>query len=136
MWRKSWATSSPASPESQPWLQFVYNRSVICVFCVFKSLIVGFCVLKFIVCGGLYGSGTEQCAATGATPHRVRLDPADRDCKGIGLPVRWFHTFSYAHTRWTASYITQYLTVHCKKNKRRHNSLNIILSAFKNSQPI
>lgn len=38
------------------------------------------------VCGSLYGSSTEQCAAAGATPHRVRLVPADRACKGIGFP--------------------------------------------------
>ena len=74
VWRKFWATSSPASPENQPWLQFVSNRSVIC--CVN--------VLNVCVCG-LNGASTEQCAAPGATPHRVILVPADRDCKGIGL---------------------------------------------------
>lgn len=45
------------------------------------------------MCGSLCGSSTEQCAATGVTPHRVRLVPADRACKGIGFPVRWFHTY-------------------------------------------
>lgn len=38
-------------------------------------------------------ASTEQCAASDVTPHRVNLVPADRDCKGIGFPVRWFHTF-------------------------------------------
>lgn len=58
-----------------------------------------FFVVTFIVCvcGGLYGSSTEQCAATDATPHRVRLVPADRACKGIGFPVRWLHTSLYIH---------------------------------------
>ena len=52
-------------------------------------------IVTFIVCGSLYGSNTEQCAATGTTPHRVRLVPADRACKDIGFPVRWFHTFIF-----------------------------------------
>lgn len=51
------------------------------------------CVSCVCVCGSLCGSGTEQCAATSVTPHRVRLVPADRACKVIGFPVRWFHTF-------------------------------------------
>lgn len=45
-----------------------------------------------IMCGGPYGFSTEQCATTGSTPRRMRLVPADRACKGIGFPVRWFHT--------------------------------------------
>lgn len=30
VWRKSWATSSPVSPENRPWLLCVYSRSVTC----------------------------------------------------------------------------------------------------------
>lgn len=44
-------------------------------------------------CGSPYGFSTEQCATTVMTPRRLRLVPADRACKGIGFPVRWFHTF-------------------------------------------
>lgn len=43
--------------------------------------------------GSAYGFSTEQCATTVMTPRRLRLDPADRACKGIGFPVRWFHTY-------------------------------------------
>ena len=66
--------------------------------CLCVSLCITFCFVRFIcvcVCGSLKGFSTEQCAATGATPHRVRLVPADRACKGIGLPVRWSHTSLY-----------------------------------------
>lgn len=49
------------------------------------------------VCGSRFSSSTEQCAATGVTPHRVRLVPADRAIKGVGFPVRWFHTYLYTH---------------------------------------
>lgn len=85
VWRKSWATSSPVSPENQPWLLCVYSRSVMC-----EIIAVSF-VWQF-----LFSFSTEQCAATGATPHRSRLVPADRACKVIGFPVRWFHTL-YSH---------------------------------------
>lgn len=65
--------------------------------CLCVSLYITFVLsdLFLCVCGSLNGSSTEQCAATGATPHRARLVPADRACKGIGLPVRWSHTSLY-----------------------------------------
>ncbi|XP_038560470.1 WD repeat-containing protein 5-like, partial [Micropterus salmoides] len=51
-------------------------------------------------CGGLNGSSTERCAATGVTPHRVRLVPTDRPCKGQRVPsaVSVLLAFQYLKT--------------------------------------
>lgn len=42
VWRKSWAISSPVSPENQPWLLCVSSRSVMC------EVIVGFVWQSFV----------------------------------------------------------------------------------------
>lgn len=74
VWRKFWATWSPASPENQPWLQFVCNRSVIFLFmcCIFSF--VFFC---FFFCSW----GVGQCVA-------VVLVPALSSV----LQLAWLHT--------------------------------------------
>lgn len=51
VWRKSWATSSPVSPENQPWLLCACSRSVMC-----EVIAVGFVWQFFFL-----SSSTEQC---------------------------------------------------------------------------
>ena len=103
------------------------------------SLIVDlvFCIVTFIVCvcGSLYGSSTERCAATGATPRRVRLVPADRACKGVGFPVRWYHTSLYAHTPvpFETQHIPQLLEKHDEEgwcNALHFITVNIVCTEF------